>query len=45
MKVNIFEYDECAKKEISEMDVEALPLQEDADKANSDKNADKVSTE
>ena len=38
------EYEEGAKKASSEMDVEALPLEDDAKKSNSNKNIDSVST-
>ena len=38
MDALICEYEEGTKKEISEMDVEALPLEEDAKKSNNNKN-------
>ena len=39
------EYGEGTRKESSEMDVVALPLEEDAEKSNSNKNIDAVSTD
>ena len=45
MKALLCEYEEGTKKASSEMDVEALPLEEDHDKSNSNKNIDALSTE
>ena len=45
MEALLCEYEDATKKASSEMDVEALPLEQDVNKSNSNKNIDAVSTE